>query len=273
MSFAFDRRSHDDASQHAEAILGRLQASTMPCDGPPAAGEDRCLRPQGPPPANRPEPSMRREPPMTDVPGKLPDADAARSPDPAWISSAMTGGGSHAGGPVMAAVPVGPATGGRPLRPARGARRPEFDVMRAFVVAGLVVFHSAVVFAAGTSWFVKDPRPDRGFTVFLLWGSLWGMPLLFLVSGMGVGYAMRSRTAGVFAAERLARLRIPLGHRPLARAHPHQVSASGRRVLHRHPRPVRAGRPPLPHNPPAVRHETRQCPVDGGPLQTGAACS
>jgi len=204
MSFAFDRRSHDDASQHAEAILGRLQASTMPCDGPPAAGEDRCLRPQGPPPANRPEPSMRREPPMTDVPGKLPDADAARSPDPAWISSAMTGGGSQAGGPVMAAVPVGPATGGRPLRPARGARRPEFDVMRAFVVAGLVVFHSAVVFAAGTSWFVKDPRPDRGFTVFLLWGSSWGMPLLFLVSGMGARYAMRTRPAAAFARERLA---------------------------------------------------------------------
>ena len=49
--------------------------------------------------------------------------------------------------------------------------------MRAFVVAGLVIFHSAVVFAAGTSWFVKDPRPGPGFTVFLLWGSLWSMPL------------------------------------------------------------------------------------------------
>ena len=81
--------------------------------------------------------------------------------------------------------------------------------MRAFVVAGLVVFHSAMVFAAGTSWFVNDPRPSIGFTVFLLWGSLWGMPLLFLVSGMGVRYAMRRRTARAFAAERLARLGIP----------------------------------------------------------------
>ena len=35
------------------------------------------------------------------------------------------------------------------------------------------------------------------------------MPLLFLVSGMGVRYAMRSRTASAFAAERLARLGIP----------------------------------------------------------------
>lgn len=78
---------------------------------------------------------------------------------------------------------------------------------RGLVVAGLVVFHSAMVF--GTSWFVNVPRPSIGFGAFLLWGSLWGMPLLFLVSGMGVRYAMRSRTAGAFAAERLARLGIP----------------------------------------------------------------
>ena len=81
--------------------------------------------------------------------------------------------------------------------------------MRAFVVAGLVVFHSAVVFAAGTSWFVTDPRPSAVFTVFLLWGSLWGMPLLFLISGMGAQSAMRTRPAAAFARERLARLGIP----------------------------------------------------------------
>ena len=49
-------------------------------------------------------------------------------------------------------------------------RQPELDLMRGLVVAGLVVFHSAVVFAAGASWFVKDPRPGGGFTVFLLRG-------------------------------------------------------------------------------------------------------
>jgi peptidoglycan/LPS O-acetylase OafA/YrhL len=81
--------------------------------------------------------------------------------------------------------------------------------MRAFVVAGLVVFHSAVVFAAGASWFVKDPRPSAGFTVFLLWGSLWGMPLLFLVSGMGTRYALRARAPAAYARERLARLGVP----------------------------------------------------------------
>jgi glucan biosynthesis protein C len=82
--------------------------------------------------------------------------------------------------------------------------------MRAFVVAGLVVFHSAMVFASGTAWFINDPKPSPGFTVFLLWGSLWGMPLLFLVSGMGARYALRSRSTGAFLRERLARLFVPL---------------------------------------------------------------
>jgi glucans biosynthesis protein C len=105
---------------------------------------------------------------------------------------------------MLAMAPPGP-----PAEASSAGRRAELDVMRAFVVAGLVVFHSAVVFAAGASWFVKDPRPSIGFTVFLLWGSLWGMPLLFVVSGMGVRYAMRTRPAGAFARERLARLGVP----------------------------------------------------------------
>jgi truncated hemoglobin YjbI len=33
MSFAFDLWSHEDVAEHADAILGRLQAGTMPCDG------------------------------------------------------------------------------------------------------------------------------------------------------------------------------------------------------------------------------------------------
>ena len=110
----------------------------------------------------------------------------------------------------MTATSAGPRAAAEQPPPGRAAgRRPELDVMRALVVAGLVIFHSAVVFAAGTSWFVKDPRPSAGFTVFLLWGSLWGMPLLFLVSGMGARYAMRTRSPAAFARERLARLGIP----------------------------------------------------------------
>ena len=34
MQFAFDLWSYDHVSRHAAAILDRLQAGTMPCDGP-----------------------------------------------------------------------------------------------------------------------------------------------------------------------------------------------------------------------------------------------
>jgi hypothetical protein len=33
MRFAFDLWSHDDVSQQADAVLARLRAGTMPCDG------------------------------------------------------------------------------------------------------------------------------------------------------------------------------------------------------------------------------------------------
>ena len=33
MKRAFDLWSHDDVSQHADAILARLQDGSMPCDG------------------------------------------------------------------------------------------------------------------------------------------------------------------------------------------------------------------------------------------------
>jgi hypothetical protein len=33
MSFAFDLWSRDDVSQQADAILSRIRAGTMPCDG------------------------------------------------------------------------------------------------------------------------------------------------------------------------------------------------------------------------------------------------
>jgi hypothetical protein len=41
MEFALDLWSHADVSQHADGILARLQAGTMPCDGawPPSQVE------------------------------------------------------------------------------------------------------------------------------------------------------------------------------------------------------------------------------------------
>ncbi len=109
-------------------------------------------------------------------------------------------------------APAPPGIGARSLAAAPSPsteRRPELDFMRAFVVAGLVVFHSAMVFITAGSWFVSDPRPSRGFDVLVLWGLTWGMPLLFVVSGMGVRHALGSRSAGAFIRRRVSRLLVP----------------------------------------------------------------
>ncbi len=89
------------------------------------------------------------------------------------------------------------------------ARRGELDLLRALVVVGLVFFHTAVIFGAG-EFPVKAEVENPAAMVFIAFGATWGMPLLFVVSGMGIWYSLRSRSAGAFARERLRRLGVPL---------------------------------------------------------------
>jgi glucans biosynthesis protein C len=96
-----------------------------------------------------------------------------------------------------------------PRAAAAPARRGELDALRALVVVGLVFFHTAVIFGAG-EFPVKAEAENRVVTVLIAFTATWGMPLLFLISGMGVRYSLRSRDAGAFARERLRRLGVPL---------------------------------------------------------------
>jgi glucans biosynthesis protein C len=88
-------------------------------------------------------------------------------------------------------------------------RRHELDLLRALVVVGLIFFHTAVIFGAG-EFPIKATTENRAATVFLGFGATWGMPLLFLISGMGIWYSLRSRSPAAFARERLRRLGMPL---------------------------------------------------------------
>jgi glucan biosynthesis protein C len=80
--------------------------------------------------------------------------------------------------------------------------------MRAAVVGGLIFFHTARIFDP-LDFYVKDQPPNLALTLFVLFAGLWGMPLLFVVSGLGAWYSLRSRTATGFVRERLARLLVP----------------------------------------------------------------
>jgi len=108
------------------------------------------------------------------------------------------------GGPLR----VAPAASTRRLEQVP-ARRGELDLLRALVVVGLVFFHTAVLFGAG-EFPMKAATESPVATVFIAFGATWGMPLLFVVSGMGIWYSLRSRGVGAFARERVRRLLVPL---------------------------------------------------------------
>jgi len=78
-------------------------------------------------------------------------------------------------------------TGRRPARPAGGGadRRGELDLLRGLVVLGLVFFHSAVIFGAGELPIKRAPE-NVVAVLFVAFGATWGMPLLFVVAGMGL---------------------------------------------------------------------------------------
>ena len=88
-------------------------------------------------------------------------------------------------------------------------RRSDLDLLRALVVVGLVFFHSAVIFGPG-EFPVKAGAEYPLAGVFLAFGATWGMPLLFVISGIGSWYSLGSRGAAEFARERLRRLGVPL---------------------------------------------------------------
>jgi Acyltransferase family len=159
---------------------------------------------------------------------------------------------------------------------APAARLQELDLLRALVAVGLVFFHTAVIWGAG-EFPAKAASERQAVTVMLAFGASWGMPLLFLIPGMGAWYLLRSRTPGAFARERLRRLGLPLVAGLLTlvpprlparrrsrdgRGVPAALAAGGRRraagVPGRRRRP-----PPRPtRHRPAHRH---------GPLQPGPA--
>ncbi|MFD4522779.1 acyltransferase [Streptomyces sp. NPDC058470] len=111
-------------------------------------------------------------------------------------------------GPEERAGVAGAALG-TGTEPASG-RRTELDAIRTLVVVGLVFFHSALVFATDTDFYVKNRDTTDAILVIAGFGVVWAMPMLFFVAGLGSWHSLRRRGPGGFATERLLRLGVPL---------------------------------------------------------------
>jgi glucan biosynthesis protein C len=95
--------------------------------------------------------------------------------------------------------------------PSAGRERwPGLDLARLVVVAGLIFFHAALVFAADDDFYVKNDRTTDVILPLVAPVVFWAMPLLFLVSGVGTWSAWQRHGAGGFVRRRLRRIAVPL---------------------------------------------------------------
>ena len=89
-------------------------------------------------------------------------------------------------------------------------RRYDIDWLRVIAMFAVFIFHCTRFFDT-EGWHLKNS--EQSYTLFVLVRGLfwpWIMELLFLLSGAGSWYALKSRTATEYLFERFKRLLIPL---------------------------------------------------------------
>ncbi|MGZ3665315.1 MAG: AMP-binding protein [Ktedonobacterales bacterium] len=88
-------------------------------------------------------------------------------------------------------------------------RRYELDWLRAGVVLGLIPVHAAVIFSTTADIYLKSDQRSQAMALVGAFAGAWGMPLLFLVAGAAVWFALGVRGPKRFLGERATRLLIP----------------------------------------------------------------
>lgn len=103
----------------------------------------------------------------------------------------------------------GTTAGGRhaALKP---ARRYELDWLRTLVVLGLIPVHTASIFTPTADLYLKDTHTSATMVLLGLFAGVFGMPVLFFVSGAASWFALGSRTSARYLNERVTRLLVPL---------------------------------------------------------------
>jgi glucan biosynthesis protein C len=88
-------------------------------------------------------------------------------------------------------------------------RRYDLDWLRVLAILSVFVYHSTRFFNLG-DWHVKNPITYTGVQAFESFMEIWMMPLIFLISGASIFYAMDKGGAGKFFKDKVLRLLVPL---------------------------------------------------------------
>ena len=88
-------------------------------------------------------------------------------------------------------------------------RRYDLDWVRVLAIMSVFFYHSTRFFNLG-DWHVKNAVTYIGVDALERFMEIWMMPLVFLISGASIFYAMNKGGAGTFFKDKVLRLLVPL---------------------------------------------------------------
>ena len=88
-------------------------------------------------------------------------------------------------------------------------RRYDLDWLRVIAILTLLFYHTGMIYVSW-GWHIKSTEHSQPMEEVMRWLHRWRMPLLFFISGAGTYFALRKRSFGAYAGERVRRLFVPL---------------------------------------------------------------
>ena len=91
-------------------------------------------------------------------------------------------------------------------------RRYDVDWLRVMALGLLIIYHIAVTFQPWANFiaFIQSQQSLEFIWIFMGLINIWRIPLLFIISGMGVCFAMRNRNWKSLIKDRAKRILLPL---------------------------------------------------------------
>ncbi|GAB3947788.1 hypothetical protein GCM10028805_20670 [Spirosoma harenae] len=96
-----------------------------------------------------------------------------------------------------------------PLPNANTTRRYDLDWLRVIAILTLLFYHTGMIYVSW-GWHIQSIEQSYPMEIVMRWLHLWRMPLLFFISGAGTFFALKKRSYGSYAGERVRRLFVPL---------------------------------------------------------------
>ena len=90
------------------------------------------------------------------------------------------------------------------------SRRYDIDALRVLATILLIYFHTAMIFAFGTGYFIQNTELSIEVLLFVMFVNIWHMQLFFFLAGMSTFYSLNFRTGTLYLKERVKRIIIPL---------------------------------------------------------------